>query len=366
MACSNICPKGAITKSTDSTMKLVPHIDETKCVNCEACRNVCPALGKPEYNKSYKCYAAYNISGADLEKSSSAGVSHALCTYVIENGGVVFGASYSNGRLIHTSGRNIEDIQAFRGSKYVQSDIGFSYREVKDELKKGSLVLFTGTPCQIAGLCSFLGRDYPNLITADLICHGVPSEKLLDDYLSDCGVTDRQSISFRQGNEYNLTVYGKDGSVKFKRNAAFDPYYRAFYNNIILRDNCFECPYANAHNRPADISIGDFWKIDKSSLKEKAEGKISLVLINTQKGEEFWSKLDVNCEERSLDEAISGNAQLRAPSVKGADADKFYQNYSKGFLYAVNKTCVKKNIRQNKIGQFKENIKAIIKKGLKL
>lgn len=366
MACRNICPQNAIGYGTDTNSKLVPFVDEKLCVNCGACQKICPNNTDAEYNKSYKCYAAYNIDGADCTESSSAGVSHALCTYIVQNGGTVFGAAYSDGKLIHKSARSLEDILPFRGSKYVQSDTGFSYRKVKEELQNGQLVLYTGTPCQIAGLNSFLNKDYPNLITIDLICHGVPSAKLLDDYLKDNGVNTYVNISFRQGDEYNLTVYGNDNEVLFKKNAAFDPYYRAFYNNITLRDNCYECPWATAYNRPADISIGDFWKIDKSSLKCKPDGKVSLVLINSKKGGEFWNKLSINCEERSLNEAIEGNAQLRAPSKKNADTDKFYRNYSKGFTYAVNKTCVKRNIRRNKIGSFKESLKGIIKKGLKL
>ena len=365
MACMNICPFGAISKGMDSSFKTIPVIDESVCKKCELCKKICPEAKNTIYNKSEVCYAAWKKEGQDTTHCASAGVSASLCEYVINNGGVVFGAGYKDGRVCQIAAKTLEEAELIKGSKYVQSDTGESYKETKKYLAEGTMVLYTGTPCIIAGLKNYLGKDYDNLITADIVCHGAPPYKYLDDYKAELNLPEKHTaVRFRGDEDYFFTVYNGD-KILFKENAVTNVYYRAYYNKIMMRDNCYHCRYATADNRPGDLSLGDFWGVNKESLPKEAKGKISLILVNTKKGEELFNKADIPSQQRDLGEAIAGNAQLKAPCSESSERNIFLKNYGEGFKKAVYKTSVRKNIRKNKRNLVIFKIKAMIKKGLK-
>lgn len=365
MACRNVCPVSAIDVGVDETYKAVPKIDEEKCVNCGRCKAVCPAVSGKTYNKAQKCYAA-TAGTADISACASAGVSAAFCEYVIKNGGFAFGAGYVDGNVSYVCADTLSAAESLKGSKYVECETAYIYNDVKKCLDAGKSVIFTGTPCKVSGLYAVLGKDYENLVTVDLICHGTAPQKFLNDYLDEKKVPKKRTkITFRGTDDYKLKVY--DGErLLYSSPAEFDEYYRAYYNNIILRSNCFSCEYATDKNRPADITIGDFWGIDKSTLSIPASGKVSVILTNTDKGEEFLQKIDLPYEERPLSEAVENNRQLKQPAVYNKDREVFLAYYEKGFIKAVNKTCVRRNIRQNKRNYFVEKIKHGIKKVIKI
>ena len=362
----NICPFGAIKPSLSDTYKPIPKVDEQLCKNCGLCNRTCPENNKCRSFESYKCYALTKAENANTGYCASAGVGAELAKLVKDSGGVVFGAGYKGGKVCHIPARTDEELEMLKGSKYVQSDTGYAYKEAKDLLESGITVLYTGTPCQIAGFMNYLGKDYENLLTVDLVCHGVVPPKFLDDYLTELGVSERCSqVRFRGDEDYFFTVYGDDGVI-YKESATTNLYYRAYYNKILMRDNCYVCQYADYKKRPADITIGDFWGIDRERYHIKEGVKVSLLLINTQKGEEFFGRINMPSVEVDVLDGVSGNAQLKAPCPMDADREKFIKSYRLGFVRAVNKTKVKKNIRRNKLNLAIFKVKAGIKRGLKL
>ena len=218
-----------------------------------------------------------------------------------------------------------------------------------DELKNGRKVLFTGTPCQVGGLRSYLGREYEHLYCADLVCHGVPLMKHLNQHLKnavgDQTITD---VTFRTpGGKYVLTAFSGD-TVVHRITRDMDPYYRSFIASLNIRKNCYSCRYA-AGERCGDLTIGDFWGLDRSSLKTPMTGNISLVLANTEQGLSLLSRVsqEITTEERSFDEALPKNPNLREPSAQHKDTNRFLEAYRKtqDFDKAVNATCIQEEIK---------------------
>lgn len=330
LACMNRCPKRAISKSIDHQGRTIPSINRNLCVQCGACVHVCPVNNPVALRTPYLCLAAQRPEKEIREKSASGGVSAVLAETVLASGGVCYGAAVKKGGIVaHTEASTLLEAEALRSSKYVQSDIGYSYESAEQNLKLGKKVLFTGTPCQIAGLKNFLGKDYDNLYCVDLICHGVPPMKYLEDH---CRLlTNNASIdglSFRNPKIGFYLSIKRDGTVIYESDRFHDTYFYAFFNAMIYRENCYSCPYAE-QNRCSDITIGDFWGIDRASLSKIKNGYISVVLINTQKGEELFdeAKGKLTFEERELQEAINGNKQLQAPSVKHKKRSEFIRAY---------------------------------------
>lgn len=352
-ACQNICPKNAISFKSDIYGKSIPVIDPRKCIDCGICKKICPVntnfINQPDFKQL--CYAAYAKDTISSKNCASGGISNAFCQYILENNGVVFGAAFDeNINLKHIMVRDKADLEKLKGSKYVYSDIDFTFRQAKDMLDKGVNVLFTGTPCQIAGFNNFLQKPYPNLITVDLICHGAPPASYLSEYLNK---------QYPDKNYNNLTFRGeKDFYFELKyfsdiisqEPAKYDIYFSAFLSGLSYRDNCYTCKFAS-RNRISDITIGDFWGIDRSTLKKPYKGKISVVLINTQKGKAFFDNTRhlFYYEARSIAEAAKNNEQLEHPSNPPEPGrDIFLKNYpDKGFLGAVSLTKIYKNVKHN-------------------
>ena len=198
-ACSNICPKSCITMQADEEGFLYPKINKKTCINCGLCEKICPILNKPKTYQILQCYAAKHKNSKIKLKSSSGGIFTALAENILKEGGVVFGAAFDKDwNVRHTFCKNLNDLDKLRRSKYVQSDIGLTYRQTKDFLDKECKVLFTGTPCQIAALRNFLGKEYENLLTAELFCHGVPSPTVWQKFLEENTQKNRiKAIDFR-------------------------------------------------------------------------------------------------------------------------------------------------------------------------
>lgn len=308
MACMNICPRNAIYIYEDSEGFKFPKINQDLCINCGLCKKVCPVINKMEENTyNIKAYACKNKNLENRLKSSSGGIFILLAKYIIKNGGVVFGARF-NERLevIHDYTDKEENIKLFMGSKYVQSNINASYKKAKEFLLENKLVLFTGTPCQIEGLLGYLGKEYDNLYTQDIICHGVPSPKLWKkylEYLKEKNGEMPKTINFRRKdisgwNNYQVNYVYKNKEENIHHNN--DIYMNLFLENIALRKSCYSCKFKKLA-RQSDITIADFWGIDKINPKINDEKGVSAVLINSKKGERLFENIRNDIEYYNAD-----------------------------------------------------------------
>ena len=347
-ACMNICPKGAITMIEDEYGFLYPEINKELCIKCGVCKKVCAYQNISPTKRPLKAFAAVNKNKEQLMKSASGGVFSALATNVLNKGGVAFGATvtFEDGHAIpkHIAIDHVEQLPLLQGSKYVQSSIGDTYKQAKMYLQEGRLVLFSGTPCQIGGLYGYLGKDYENLITIDVICHGVPNAKMFDDYLQNERIKRKaQSVigySFRDkkkgwGMNGRLDLQFVDKKVK----SFYIPARLASYNTLFLdgdtyRENCYSCKYAGAL-RPSDLTIGDYWGIEvehpellKKKQYEERYG-ISCILANTDKGIMVCEGINNQILAESTFEKVSNkNGQLKEPSRKSIKRDYVLDLYT--------------------------------------
>lgn len=327
-ACVNICPKQCIEMQAKSDGFLYPIVDKEKCINCHLCELVCPELKRHKAKHPIKCYAARSNSKNILSKSSSGGIFSELALSIINSGGVVFGARFnSEWELIHDYTDRTDNLDQFRGSKYVQSRINHSYKEVKNFLINNRKVLFCGTPCQIAGLKNYLRKEYDNLILVDLICHGVPSPLIFRNYLdeiineNDCSI---KNILFRDKHygwkNFSFTIESKSNSshndiiMRHPIMTDSDIFMKLFLNNYILRPSCYTCKFKQ-NKSGADISLGDLWGVSKFNIMDDDLG-ISLILLQTNKGISEFSKLNIFSKELRYNDILGSNPAIIIPSRK--------------------------------------------------
>lgn len=335
-ACMNICPKHAITMKADAEGFLFPEIDASLCIECKLCQKACHVLHPLKKNeKAEKPFAVVAKEVSICEKSSSGGMFSILAQKILSHGGVVFGAGYHDGyQLSHIKAENEQDLASLRGSKYFQSDIKVTYKEVRALLKQNREVLFTGTPCQIAGLYAYLGKsNTEGLYTADLVCHGVPSPKSFNIYIQrlaekeNCKVENIKNFSFRDLKGWDIVPSfqiseGKQITFPLSKNL----YMQLFLNSYLHRECCYQCKYTTPE-RIGDITLADFWGIgaEKPFNYDTRKG-CSLVLINSEKGKElFHSVVDsLNYDVREWSEALAQNHQLRMSSVRPKKRGEVY------------------------------------------
>ena len=317
----------------------IQRLIKKKCINCGLCKKVCPFINyKVNEKKEYpKAYAVKNKKTDDVLKSSSGGVFIALAKHIINEKGVVFGVAYDkDNNVIHIAVDNTKDLIKLQGSKYVQSNILNTFNEVKENLLKDKKVLFSGTPCQIRGLKNFLIKDYENLITCDLVCHGVPSQKLFNKYLSYLENKYNKKIrnyDFRNKEKkgWGLTskVIFEDNSIKYI-NSDFDPYYSNFLDCNTYRESCYNCKFAST-TRSSDITLADYWGILSIHNSFYDKNGVSLILINSEKGNKYLDKIknDISIIETDLNYAISKNKNLKQSSIRPNKRTEIYKNIDK-------------------------------------
>lgn len=355
-ACYSICPKQAITMEQDEKGFKYPVINKEKCIDCGMCKKTCPIINKKkEPIEEQKVYAVKNKDLNTRLSSSSGGVFIEIARHIVDKNGCVFGAVYDEENNVkHIKVENIEDINLLKTSKYVQSDINNTYKEAKNELLKDRYVLFSGTPCQIAGLLKTLNNiNQDKLITCDIVCHGVPSPRVFKDYkkiLEKKYKSKIRSINFRHKNEnetQNLLIEFENGK-KYVERSSKDTYYKLFSKNFILRESCFDCKYSNM-NRVADITLGDFWGIDKSIRNFNDNKGVSLVILNTIKGKDIFEKIQNKFEvvESNTKNCLQPN--LIKPTEKPREYNAFWNDYIKrGYKYTATKYILLLNVERVK------------------
>lgn len=345
-ACVNICPSHSITMERDEEGFVYPVIDENTCTSCGACVKVCAFHKKDYTEKIPKSQEVYGLKhrNADIRKlSSSGGAFTAVSDYVLNQGGVVYGAFFNDRfEVIHGRASNKEERNKMRGSKYVQSDLGNIFKEVRGDLDTGCPVLFTGTPCQNGGLKSFLGRDYPGLILCDIACHGVPSPKIWEDYKAYLEETYRGVIT--EINFRNKDLGWRNTSLKVeldravhRKNMQEDPYYILFFSHLSIRPSCHQCVYTSFH-RVSDITLADFWGIENSHKAFQDDTGVTLVLANTEKGKQLIEHI-----KNGTDMVVSSHSAFyqpifETPSKASPKRKEFWQDYlDKGYRYVFKK-----------------------------
>lgn len=333
-ACVNACPKSAISMKADSLEFLYPQIDSKKCVSCGLCEKSCPILHKRKDSRQEPdAYAV--ISKKDRDLSSSGGAFSAFARYVLARNGVVFGASIDdNLQVKHVFIESVDDLQSLRGSKYVQSFIGDSYKRVKSFLKANRMVLFSGTPCQVAGLYSYLGNNhYENqLITLDLVCHGVPSQSFFDAYIAKlqreyCSGDRIEGFRFRKLDAWDYRpAYKKTNENKWTvTRLEKDSFMKAFFKGLSYRESCYNCKYANI-NRVGNFTIADFWGIGTHGAKfnHSIGSGVSAVIDNCNRMQSIKAELEQYAiiEERALDEILADNQNLKRAVARPSERDE--------------------------------------------
>ncbi len=321
-ACVQRCPVGCISLVEDNEGFRYPQVDVQRCVDCGACESVCPELNLPSASAPLKVVGAKSHSEELRSASSSGGIFSLLAADVIASQGVVFGAVFdSEWGVVHRAAQTLEELEPMRGSKYSQSQIGDCFARAEELLQQGREVLFSGTPCQIAGLRLFLGREYDKLLLVDVTCHGAPSPKLWRKYLgSVAGGARVNNVNFRDKSNgwrnYSLTIEGEGFALR--ESHIDNSYMQAFIKGLSLRPSCFACP-AKCGRSGSDITLADFWSGDKAVPKFMDNRGVSLLLVGTEKGVQRLSKLDFESAETTYSAAVSqsGSHCLSAREPQG-------------------------------------------------
>jgi coenzyme F420-reducing hydrogenase beta subunit len=328
---------------------LYPSVNLECCINCRLCEKVCPILNKQTINNQPEAFACFNKNEQIRIESSSGGVYTIVAEQVLDNGGVVFGVSLDNDlTAVHSFVESKDQLSIFRGSKYMQSKIGNAYNQAETFLKQNRQVLFTGTPCQIAALKSYLKRDYENLFCMDIVCHGVPSQKVWKKYIQYHENRTGAKVvraGFRNKNKgwklFSMSL-SFDNSSQYTETLDKDLYMKAFLKNVSLRPSCYNCNFKTL-NRQSDITLADFWGI-QIVLPELDDDKgTSLVLINSVKGSSMFDSIkdSISCKSVDINKAIIPHNTAAISSVhKNPNREKFFEELdSVPFDKLVNKYC---------------------------
>lgn len=323
-ACVQRCPKQCISWVQREFGFRYPQIDKDVCVNCGLCEKVCPIDKALEVPAEQKAYAAVHKDAEVLAKSTSGGAFTAIADAVFAQGGIVYGAAMLDDMQVkHIRTSSKDDFEGLRSSKYLQSDTGTTYQMVEQDLKQGKTVLYSGTPCQIDGLKNFLGKDYENLYTVDIVCHGVGSQAYFDKYMDFARERYGKIKALRfRSKEYAgwscggvVVVVDTSDCLKKIPYRDFDNYYYSYFlSGDIYRKSCYTCKYANT-KRVGDFSLGDYWGVEALNLPLRTENGCSLLLVNNQRAMRLLDELDsLDRVETTVEQAAHCNKQLNEPS----------------------------------------------------
>lgn len=334
-ACVQRCPKRCISLHRDQEGFLYPLVDESICIDCGLCERVCPVINQGEPLKPLVAYAAKNQDESVRLSSSSGGVFTALAEQVIAQGGVVFGARFDESwNVVHDYVETVEGLSAFRGAKYAQSRIGLCFLQAETFLRQGRQVLFSGLPCQIAGLKKFLRKDYDNLITVDLFCHGVPSPMVWKRFLEEEVATPHtqlKSISFRdkasgwKNYSFSYLQEDTDGVHLHRMLSAKNLFMRGFLTDLYLRPSCYHCPVKQCKSG-SDLTIGDYWGIQQAHPGLDDDKGVSAVLVNTDKGAAILQAVQqVSLYESTFEKVVKCNPALIKSAQEPTKRSLFFE-----------------------------------------
>lgn len=338
-ACVNVCPKQCIGLEYDGNGFLQPNINQEKCIECKKCQKVCPANVAVQKNNPQKAFVACSKNEDILRLSSSGGIFSELAQSVLDIGGIVCGAVFASDFLTvqHDMANNSDELAKMRGSKYIQSNTRNVYEKTKENLQNGKMVLFSGTPCQVAGLKTFLGKEYSNLITVDFICHGVASTKAYQEYLKSLNLQGKIcDVSFRHKNTAKNQHSDSDFKVCFENGTCFTKQWAstslifAFANNLLSRLSCSTCNYSTVA-RVSDITIADYIADIDNEEMNKLNNSKSLILINTDIGADIYNKVKDNLQlhEISIEKAVSVSKHLSSAAIQHKNRNKFFKYLGK-------------------------------------
>ncbi len=348
-ACEQICPVKCINIKKNEEGFLYPDINLEKCVQCGMCSKVCPMENEYKNEEEQIAYAAISSDDTTLLKSSSGGIFFLLAKWIIKQKGYVFGAYLNKDFILQQKGAsNIDEIKQLLGSKYIQSDTNNTFSVVRKMVEQGKLVLYVSTPCQIAAIKLFLGKEYSNFYTIDLLCHGVPSNDL---YLGYINYLEKKhhgkvvSFSFRDKEKFGWSitlkyVIEKSGKRKaYYVPAGLSPYFYAFLRGKVLRESCYRCPYTTIQ-RAGDITLADFWGIEKVIPKLESKKGCSCVICNTKKGKDWFENIipEANIKEVTINQATVQNINFFESTKRPEERNSIYKEYSElGFKYVSKK-----------------------------
>lgn len=351
-ACYNACPQNCVEMISDQEGFWYPQIQHDRCVNCGLCEKVCPILSKESTKTLIKpdpiAYAAYNTDEKIRMQSSSGGVFTLLAEEIIKQHGVVFGACFDeNFQVIHSYAETIDDLEKFRGSKYVQSKIGDTFSQAKNFLEDDRFVLFTGTPCQISGLKRYLRKEYDNLFCQDICCHGVPSPKVWKKYLvfkEQSAHAKIRQISFRckdnSWKHYSVSMLF-DNDTRYQQLYKKDFMMSAFLRNICLRPSCYKCANKTLQ-RESDITLADFWGIHTIIPEMDDDKGTSLLIVHSEKGKQLLNSIKGHLilKEADLTNALHYNHSMCSASSCNPKREAFFLNLDElDFDKLIKKYC---------------------------
>lgn len=370
-ACYSVCPTNCIIMENDKEGFFYPKVLKDNCINCGLCEKVCPILNKKKTNNDIeklvypKAYACYNLDNQVRKNSSSGGLFFLLAGQIIQRGGIVYGATFNKEmEVCHIGVEKIEELHSLQGAKYVQSRIGDIYVKIKDQLNKGRLVYFSGTPCQIDGLLFFLRRKYNNLFCQDLICHGVPSPQIWKKYLNYRNMNFRKpptKINFRDKKNgwraYDLCINYDEGI--YRCDHWHDPYMKAFLGNYSLRPSCYDCQ-SKSLSRSSDITLADFWGIENMEPSLDDDKGISLVFINTKKGENLFASILEKIIKREVD--VLNAVQYNPSAYKSVQWTQERETFMKEIFVGDFRKVVNQYTKEKWYSKIVKRIKLIINK----
>lgn len=344
-ACKDVCPKQCITMQPDDLDALHPVVDESICINCGLCEKTCPNNRELSYKLPHKVLAAWSNDNEVRRTSASGGIACELYHYWIKNGGVATGVVFDRDEGCHfILLENESDIKAVQNSKYTFSDTAGIYKVVKQKLQAGISVLFIGVPCQVAGLYGFLKKEYDNLTTVDIICHGMPPATYLEQHIKSIDDKKKEythQLFFRDPKYYTYTYTFTLKNIKGKefynkKVLTRDNYQLGYHRALIYRENCYSCNYARKE-RISDLTIGDFSGLGRFAPFEYDKHNVSCILENTDKGSALLKKLNgaLSMFERPACEAFEVEKQLKSPSVKHSRRSIFEKVYRKTRNYEL-------------------------------
>lgn len=340
-ACTQSCPVSCIAMTADEQGFLYPKVDQTACVECHLCEKVCPVINAGEPAEPLVTLAAKSRDADVRARSASGGVFNALAQRTIAAGGAVYGARFNADYTVeHGKAVNMEEVTALMGSKYVQSSIGDCFKDAEKELTSGRKVLFTGTPCQIAGLKHYLRKDYDNLLAVELICHSVPSPKVWQAFLRNEVAKGGEVAAFsfrdkRDGwNRYAFSARNSDGDYIYFEPGATNTYMRGFLADLFTRPSCSRCP-AKSGRSGADITIGDFWGVKHMHPDIYDEKGVPLVLARSPKGADALRELPLDSEQATWEEALASNPALVKSRPASPQRAEFWRRFGREGFSAV-------------------------------